>query len=310
MALNFKKAIIPFVDWFIGVLSKPGKPVHGADAPNISRYKNDLKLADVVLVSGTARISFVVKALTLSPWSHVVLFVGNRRDLLTEDEIKEWTDLYGEESIEYLVLDADPLRKVHLRPLDDYNRYMLRLCRPEALTKTDRKKVVDHALGQLKKHYDVSHIIRLLFFFAIPWELFPQGVRRFITDFSLSEHDTICSRVLAEAFESVGYPIRPTYIEYGQGSLSTGALRISKGLRYRSKTAFRLLRGGKVTSAFTRLVSERYTEIHLRGARHVTPADYDLSRFFSVVKDTQDLSIDYWNAKTSCAINVNDSESE
>lgn len=298
----FKQIIDKIVDAFIALLTKPGAPVHGADAPNLPVLKKSLRAADVILVSGTSRISYVVKVLTLSPWSHVVLYIGDRKDLLSEEEKEEWRNKYGEDSMQHLVLDADPLHKVHLRPLDDYTKYMLRHCRPEALTKEDRKKVVEHSLKQLKKHYDVSHIIRLLFFFATPWELLPQGFRRFITDFSLSEHDTICSRVLAESFESVGYPIRPTYIQYGQGTLSREALRITKGLRHRGKTAFRLLRGGKIGPAISRLTDNRYTEIHLRGARHVTPADYDLSRFFSIQKSPEDLSVEYWNAQTSCAI--------
>jgi hypothetical protein len=297
-----KKHFNRMVDEFVARLTKPGAPVHESDAPDLKNLKKNLRPADVILVSGTSRISYVVKVLTLSPWSHVVLYVGDKRELLSKAEIKEWTDLFGEESLSHLVLDADPLHKVHLRPLDDYDKYMLRHCRPDALTKEDRKKVVDQTLAQLKKHYDVSHIIRLMFFFATPWELFPQGVRRFVTDFSLSEHDTICSRVLAEAFELVGYPIRPTYIQYGQGTISRGALRITKGIRHRGKSAFRLLRGGKLGSALTRLTDDRYTEIHLRGARHVTPGDYDLSRFFSVQKNPQDLSVEYWNAKTSCSI--------
>ncbi len=74
-----------------------------------------------------------------------------------------------------------------------------------------------------------------MLFFAVPWELLPQGVRRFVSDFTLSEHDTICSRVIDEAFESVNYPIRPTYIEYGQGLLSKEALRYTKGIRHRGK---------------------------------------------------------------------------
>jgi hypothetical protein len=297
-----KKIFNGLIDSVTALLTRPGTPVHGADAPNIPALKETLRLSDVILVSGTSRISYVVKVLTLSPWSHVVLYIGDRSDLLTEEEKKDWTDQFGKESLKHLVLDADPLHKVHLRPLDDYKQYMLRHCRPDALTKEDKKKVADCALKQLGKHYDVGHIIRLMFFFAVPWELFPQGVRRFVTDFSLSEHDTICSRVLAEAFESVGYPIRPTYIQYGQGTLSRGALRISKGLRHRGKTAFRLLRGGKIGSAFSRLADDRYTEIHLRGARHVTPADYDLSRFFSIRKCEDDLNVEYWNARTTCAI--------
>ncbi|HMO17534.1 MAG TPA: hypothetical protein PKA63_08455 [Oligoflexia bacterium] len=307
LILYYRKFRARLVEKAVSSLTREGPPVHSSDAPDIEALKIELKPADVILVSGTARISFVVKALTLSPWSHVVMYVGDQSNLLTSKERTEWTNEYGIECLQHLVVDADPLRKVHLRPIDDYYNVMLRHCRPQALRKEDRGKVIQHAISQLGKTYDISHILRLMVFFAVPWELFPQGVRRFVSDFTLSEHDTICSRVIAEAFESVNYPIRPTYIQYGQGVLSKEALRFSKGFRHRGKSALLLLRGGKIKSAFERLTNERYLEIQLRGSRHVTPADYDLSRFFTVIKNKNDLQIDYWNAKVTCSISSDDS---
>jgi hypothetical protein len=180
-----------FQEKLVLLLTSPGPAVHPSDAPNIENMLEHIFPSDVILVSGTARISYVVKILTFSAWSHAVLYVGDKSSLLLDEEKELWIKLYGENSIKHLVIDADPLMKVHLRPLMDYKKYMLRHCRPEALTKNDAKVVVNYASSQLGKSYDIKHIFRLMLFFTIPWELLPQGFRRFASDFSLSEQDTI-----------------------------------------------------------------------------------------------------------------------
>lgn len=290
------------VDRAIHALTDPRKIYGASEVSDISALKRRVQACDVLLVAGNARISYVVKVLTLSPWSHVVLYVGDRRDLLSEAEIEEYTRRYGSASLKHLVIDADPVRRVHLKPLDDYAGMMIRLCRAEALSKQDSKAVIENALSQLGRQYDVRHIVSLLFFFAFPWELFPASIRRFITDFTLSEDDRICSRVLAEAFHSVGYPIRPLRVVQERSALHNKALGFAVSARSRSKTAMKLLLGGRFGSAMGRLADRRYGEIHLKGARHITPADYDLSRFFAIIKDEQDLSIPYREAATICPI--------
>ncbi len=297
-----RKALEAVTDAAVRMLTDPVKLYSPNDVTDVRKLKTRLEVGDVVLVSGNARISYVVKLLTLSQWSHVVLYVGDRRDLLSTAEVDEWEARYGRASLEHLVIDADPVRRVHLKPLDDYVGLMLRHCRPEALKKDDVQRVVDCALGQLGREYDVKHIFRLLLFFAFPWEVLPESVRRLSTDFTLSETDRICSRVVSEAFHSVGYPIRHAELIRDRGALHRTALGFATGLRYRSKTAAKLLAGGRVRAAMTRLTDRRYVEIHLKGERHITPADYDLSRFFSVIKDGEDLDIDYHGATSFCPI--------
>jgi hypothetical protein len=230
------------------------------------------------------------------------MYIGDRRDLLSDTEIEEWTKRFGKNSLKHLVIDADPIRRVHLKPMDDYVGLMLRHCRAEALTKEDTQTVIDVALSQLGREYDVKHIISLLFFFAFPWELLPHTWRRVVTDFTLSEDDRICSRVLSEAFHSVGYPIRPLRVVPHRGSVENKALGFAVGIKRRSKSAFKLLIGGRLKPAFSRMADTKYAEIHLRGPRHLTPSDYDLSRFFSVVKDRSDLKIAYKEARILCPL--------
>ena len=295
------------VDYFVHVLTVPRKHYSASEVSNVRSIKSRIKPGDVLLVGGNARISYVVKILTLSPWSHVVMYVGDRTDLLSDEEVEEWTAAFGKSSLKHLVIDSDPVRRVHLKPLDEYAGSMIRHCRPEALSWEDRERVIDAANSQLGREYDIKHIIRLLFFFAFPWEMLPQGLRRIITDFTLSEDDRICSRVLSEAFHSVGYPIRPTLVLPERSKFHYKALGVLVGLRHRSRSAAKLLMGGRLKSAVSRMADRRYAEIHLKGARHITPADYDLSRFFSIIKDENDLKIRYKEARAVCPVTMGES---
>lgn len=290
------------VDSFVDLLSRPLKSYAPADVTDLRSIKSRLKRSDVLLVCGNARISYVVKVLTLSPWSHVALYVGDRRDLLKPEEQEEWRREYGDAALRHLVIDADPIRGVHLKPLDDYVGLMIRHCRADGLTRDDAEKVAGAAIGELGKAYDVGHILRLSLFFAFPWEFLPEGMRRFITDFTLSDSYQICSRVLSDAFSSVGYPINPVEIKKRRSRIHATALGAATGFKSRRRSVAKLLAAGRFKKAFQRLADERYTEIHVRSNRHITPSDYDLSRFFSVIKDPLDLAIDYRNARTICRL--------
>ena len=299
---RFHSIVERTVERAVKALTDPLHTQNPLDVSNIISLRSRLKPADLVLVCGTARISRVVKVLTISKWSHVVMYVGDRRELLSIEEQKEWTDKYGQESLEHLVIDADPIRKVHLKPIDDLTGLMLRHCRAEALSENDSEKVITEAISQLGKRYDVKHILRLLVFFAFPWELLPEVARKWVRDFTLSEDDRICSRVIAEAFHSVGYPIRPLKIVTYKATSKNSIAKLARGLRQRRKSATQLLLRGKISPALKRLTRSKSIEIHLGGPRHITPSDYDLSRFFSIIKDEEDLNIDYSQAKIFCPL--------
>lgn len=298
----YRRKTEALADWAVHLLTDPVRVYNPVEVTNVHLLKRRLRPADVVLISGNARISYVVKVLTMSQWSHIVLYVGDRRDALSDQQRELWTKRYGSAALNHLVVDADPLLGVHLKPLDDYVGLMVRHCRPEALGPDDRDRVIAAAMSQLGRHYDIRHILRLLLFFAFPWELLPESLRRLITDFNISDNDRICSRVISEAFHAVGYPIRPLEMVQSRGQFHSRALGLALGWRSRRRTATRLLKAGKVRAAFERLTNERYAEIHLGGERNMTPADFDLSRFFSVIKDKDDLRIAYRDAKSFCML--------
>lgn len=293
MPAFLKKIVRRILDKGVKFLNDPVKAYEPHERTNLVKLKARLKLCDVVLVSGSARVSFIVRLLTTSPWSHVVLYVGDRSSLLTESDKSFWIEKYGKQCLQHLLIDADMLFGVHLRPLDDYNGQMLRQLRPLALRNEDRANVINYALKELGKKYDILHIIRLLFFFAFPWELLPANIRGYFTDWTMSETDQICSRILAEAFHSVGYPIRPISVIEKSKLRSVVPLAQGFNIRARGKSVMKLLSGGRFSAAARRFSPPRYARIALSNPRHIVPADYDLSRFFDIIKDPSDLNIDY-----------------
>ena len=299
--LDYMSLLEKLVGVGVKFLTSPLALKNPTEVTNLSSLKRRVVMGDVLLVSGNARVSSIVKVLTTSHWSHVVLYVGDRSELLTEAEKLEWSKKFGKRCLKHLLIDADPLKGVHLRPLDEYMGLMVRHCRPEALSPQDIDRVIESALSQLGLEYDIKHILNLLIFFALPWRLFPKFIRSVFTDFRISREDRICSRVLSEAFHSVGYPIRPVELKLGNSTVYRRTIGVIAGMRERGRSAMRLLVGGRVKAGLSRLSNDRYMELKLKVPRHITPADYDLSRFFSIIKDKSDLQIEYHSAKSVCA---------
>ncbi|GIL02297.1 MAG: hypothetical protein BroJett030_21960 [Alphaproteobacteria bacterium] len=215
-----------------------------------------LKPGDVLLVEGNQLISATIKYLTQSTWSHAALYVGHslpkpadggERPRLIEVNI-------GEGCVAV--------------PLSRYASYNTRICRPVGLTEEDRRKVVDFMVSKIGVQYDLRNIVDLLrYFFPTP----PVPVRwrrRMIAFGSGDPTRAICSSLIAQAYQSVGYPILP-----------------------------------EITLAPGRAHAEsRYSRAEIMHIRHhslFAPRDFDLSPYFEVVKPTIIHGFDYRRIKWS-----------
>ena len=94
-------------------------------------------------------------------------------------------------------------------PLSKYQTYNTRICRALGLTPEDRQAVVDFMIGKLGVKYDMKNIFDMLrYFFPAP----PVPVRwrrRMIAFGSGDPTRSICSSLIAEAYEGIRYPILP-----------------------------------------------------------------------------------------------------
>jgi hypothetical protein len=222
------------------------KPVEGYEPFTPSdpdSLRATLRPGDVLLVEGNNHISGVIKYFTHSTWSHAALYVGPIGDRVTDE---------GEPLV---LVEANIGQGVVAAPLSKYIRFHTRICRPTGLTEEDRVRVCAYAAERIGFDYDLKNIIDLLrYLFPLP---VPQRWRRRMISLG-SGHPTriICSALIAQAFETVRYPILP------------------KVARAASEAAWQDI-------------------LEIRHSSLYAPRDFDISPYFEVVKPTLVKGFDY-----------------
>ncbi len=228
---------------------------------NIDKLKRTLRKGDVLLVEGDQRVSQVIRYLTQSCWSHCALYVGD--ELLRGDAQRaaELRQRFGDEA-QHLLIVAEEREGVRPIPLTKYERYNIRICRPQGLHRDDVGGVLSYVIAQLGRRYDVRHIFELARFF-FPVSIVPRRWRRAALTFgSPNGRAVICSNMIAEAFTRVGYPILP------EVTLTNG---VAPPLAWWKRVVAR--REPRPLATFRR-----------PSTALVTPRDFDLSPYFEVVK--------------------------
>ncbi len=188
---------------------------------------------DVLLIVGDRRISAAIKYLTHSTWSHAAFYMGA-----------------GE------LIEADVEAGVRSVPLSYYNHLNTRICRPVNLTPEDMARVMAFMRGSIGKRYDLKNVVDLVRY-LLPTPPVPQRFRRRMLALGSGDPTrAICSTLIAEAFETVRYPILPEIRPDGSDPAAREIL-------------------------------------HIRHHSLFTPRDFDLSPYFRIIKPTADGSFDY-----------------
>ncbi|MFN2386610.1 MAG: YiiX/YebB-like N1pC/P60 family cysteine hydrolase [Thermoanaerobaculia bacterium] len=253
-------------NWFLRQLTRRRRRYRRYADNDADKLKATIQPGDVLLVDGDQRVSQAVKYLTMSPWSHSALYVGDallRRDPALRRKMQV---RFGREA-RYLIIEALVERGVVVSPLVKHIDLNLRICRPVRLTPEDREAVLDYAISRIGWRYDRRNFLDLMRY-LLPFHLVPSRLREDALHFgSGRETETICSSLLAEAFGQVGFPILP-------GRPRRRPRTVGERVRQQ------LL--GRPT---------RYAYSGFLRARHPTlcvPRDFDLSPYFDVIK---------WDAK-------------
>jgi hypothetical protein len=219
-----------------------------APAPEVIRKA--LQPGDVILIEGNTRLSAVIKFLTQSTWSHAALYVGERPG----DNAPG-----GEPN---LLLEAEADTGVITVPLSKYAHFNLRICRAVGLSAYSKQQVVDYALARIGKQYDSKQIVDLARY-LFPYPPVPVWFRRRMLSIGAGDPTkAICSTLIAEAFQSIRYPILPEKVSIN----------------------------GTVYGMAPYVQSE---VDHIRRHGLYTPRDFDVSPYFSIVKPTLDDGFDY-----------------
>jgi hypothetical protein len=239
-----------------GYLSKPiAKP--GGSSMDARLVADTLIPGDVLLVEGNTRMSAAIRYLTQSMWSHAALFVGIRPELPAVD---------GEPAT---LVEADVLEGVRALPLSAYARFRVRICRPVNLTPEDCERLIRYMIQRLGHQYDLKNVLDLArYLFPIP---VPARLRRRLIAFGSGDPTrAICSTLVAQAFDSVRYPILPV---------------ISRKREAGTEPA---------------QTPEQARELwRIRHYSLYVPRDFDVSPFFEVVKPRITKTFDYRHAPWS-----------
>lgn len=211
---------------------------------DFDRLAFEARPCDVLLVEGRSRVSQVIKTITQSIWTHSAIYVGRLHDIDDPELRKLVASHYDGDPNTQLLIEPILGKGTIVTPLDAYRGEHLRVCRPKGLSRPDIQAVLKHVVLHLGVEYDFRQMLDLARF------LFPYGIlpRRWRS--TLFEHNagfptkTVCSTMIASAFNHVHYPILPVIHKEEDGG-------------YR---------------------------LYKRNTRLYKPSDYDCSPYFEIVK--------------------------
>ena len=209
-----------------------------------------LQVGDVILVEGNQRFTTAVKYLTQSTWSHAALYVGHT------DSVD------GPNAESPSIVEADLENGVIAAPLSKYAEFNTRICRPAGLDDDGRRKVAKFMLDSIGMSYDLRNVVDLARYLVRTPPVPNKWRRKMLALGSGDPTRVICSTRIAQAFQSVGYPILPNVEQ--------------------------------LTEKECELCKESIREIlHIRHHSLFAPRDFDVSPYFEVVKPTLERGFDY-----------------
>lgn len=233
--------------WLGRAVSRPIH-VHGMSPPTPpDELLACLKPGDVLLVEGHSRISTAIKYLTQSTWSHAALYVGDA--------------LRDSASTGHCFVEADILAGVRSVGIDEFAGLHSRICRPAGLTDEDCRRVINYAIERIGHQYDLRNVFDLARY-LLPTPPVPQRFRRRMIALGSGDPTrAICSTLIAQAFQSVRYPILPI-----------------------------VTRRASADPMCPDCMDEL---LHVRHHSLFAPRDFDVSPYFEVVKPTLARGFDY-----------------
>lgn len=236
--------------FLINYLTRPSRSYNPYSVTPTALLRKVMRRGDILLVEGNQRFSTAIKYLTQSMWSHAAMFVGD----LAEKP--------GDETEPAELVEANLKDGVIAVPLSKYEGFNTRICRPDKITPEDSEKIAQFMIEKIGFQYDLKNVTDLARY-LLPTPPVPIHWRRRLLALGSGDPTrVICSTLIAQAFQSVKYPILPDFESIPD--------------EHQHKAAFT-----------TREV------MHIRDYSLFVPRDFDISPYFSVVKPTIEEGFDY-----------------
>lgn len=206
-----------------------------------------LRPGDVLLVEGHSRVSTAIKYLTQSTWSHAALYVG-----------PFLADAGG--NPQHCFVEADTVEGVRSAGMATFESFHSRICRPVGLTPNECQKVADFAIARIGDRYDLRNVFDLARY-LLPTPPVPSRFRRRMLSIGSGDPTrAICSTLIAQAFQSIQYPILP--VSSTEQRRMDGPEGLDEGLGMRHHSLF-------------------------------APRDFDVSPYFQIIKPNLTAEFDF-----------------
>jgi hypothetical protein len=190
-------------------LSKDIEDIRELPLSNFERIQYELRPCDVLLIEGRSRISRSIKLITQSSWSHAALYIGRLYDIDNHELREKVKEHYTGNPDEQLVIESVLGRGIIVEPLTKYKHEHIRICRPQGISRQDAQQVIGYTIERLGRQYDVRQIFDL-FRLLLPWTILPRRWRSSLFTYNAgASMKESCSSLIAEAFQSVDFPILP-----------------------------------------------------------------------------------------------------
>lgn len=176
---------------------------------DFDQIRRQLKPADVILVEGSRPLDRTLQKVSGSTWTQALLYIGRPMDIADPDVKNTILSYVASDNDTPLVLETTLHQGVVVRPLSDFERFNLRICRPRSVTPADALQVIRYAASRLGPRKSVLHFMDLMRFF-IPWWMVPRQWRVAVFRYNPGRHTRFAScALIADAFSFIQYPILP-----------------------------------------------------------------------------------------------------
>jgi len=169
MAFSFSNWIIfKFGQWLLK--ENPPRRAYLCDFQHILE---EIRPGDVLLIEGRSRSSRIIQRITLSPWTHAVLYIGQLQDIddtVLHAKVKKLCSCTRSTQ---LVIESEIGLGTIISPVTKYRMDHIRILRPRSLSHGNVQKVIGYAIGRLGSRYNIRHLLDLARF-LFPWGLFPR----------------------------------------------------------------------------------------------------------------------------------------
>ena len=244
-AIGKRLAIYLSKELEINGTAPPSNPLH---------LQASLRPGDVLLVEGNTRISSAVKYLTQSTWSHAALYVG--------------MNFRADAPSDHCLIDADTVDGVRSTGLDRFMHLHTRICRPIGLSDEECAAVAQAAIQKIGHRYDLRNIFDLARY-LLPTPPVPTRFRRQLLALGSGDPTrAICSTLIAQAFESIHYPIIAMEMANPATPENTDPIRFPRNFPQQFRPKHHSL---------------------------LTPRDFDVSPYFAVIKPTVECGFNFRN---------------